>query len=416
MVTSIKSPLHGAPPPLLPSTKHLILSMAAMFMFFGFNIGSWVSRLVDIKGVLLLSDSELSTLLLASGLGAVTAFPLVIMLMKRLGAKKTLLITSLCASLLLIALSLSSNYHLSLFIMYCEGILCATINTAINALANQLEQQLKQKIIARLHASFSLGVFLAALFSSGMLLVTDLLSLHFMLAALIMAITLLCCYRYLPGEHPVLNHKTEDVQTHTTQAESTHSQNVVKVTLLLGITLFFSTLVEGAMLDWSSIYLTDVIGVDKIYSPSGVAVFSLMMVLARLYADNWRNKYSDLRLIALGSVICASSLLLGITVGSLTATWLMFAATGLSIAAICPCIYAIAATHGTTNLSLMATFGSVGTLLGPPIIGFIADSRGLVSSFYFIATCCLVITLFVALLQQSRNKTSKPLPKSVYGS
>lgn len=381
--------------------KKPLFSVAALFLFFGINIGSWASRLVDIKLQHQLNDSQLSMLLLACGIGAVSALPLTLFLLKRFGARQAALLSGSAIIILLFCLSLSTHFYLSLFIMLLEGVSCAVFNTAINAIGGEFEKQLKHKIMTRLHAIFSLGAFFAALFSSGILLLTTDLWPHFLTVSIILASLLWLISPHLPEHNPVTK------QDHNPKQQGT----VLKTSAVLGLTIFFGTVVEGSLLDWSAIYLTDVIGASLVLAPSGVMVVSVTMVIARLYADSLRDKYSNIQLIGVGGLVSSISLVVGVTLGGLVVTWVTLAVVGLSIAAVSPCVYAIAVSKGSTNLSLVSTFGSAGSLLGPPMIGFISHQSSLVMGMYFVASCALIISILTLVLNaigstENENKFS----------
>jgi len=150
-----------------------------------------------------------------------------------------------------------------------------------------------------------------------------------------------------------------------------------RLTLLLGAAMVFGTVAEGAMNDWSSLYLKNVAAAPASVAPLGIAIFSATMVVARLFADGWRARWGDRRLVLAGSVLAGVGLAAGVLAGGVVPALLGFACVGLGIAAVTPCVYVAAATQGANALTLVSTMGVTGLLAGPPVIGAIANGAGL---------------------------------------
>jgi hypothetical protein len=166
-----------------------------------------------------------------------------------------------------------------------------------------------------------------------------------------------------------------------------------RITLWMGLAMAFGTVVEGAMNDWSALYLKDVAKVAADLAPMGIAVVSVMMVLARTFADGWRTRWGDGRLVRVGSAVAGAGLALALLLGGAVPALLGFACIGLGVAAVTPCVYVAAARQGSDALTLVAATGTTGLLLGPAAIGFIANATGLVWGMAAVAACALVVSL-----------------------
>ncbi|CAM5588784.1 MFS transporter [Streptomyces violaceorubidus] len=102
-----------------------------------------------------------------------------------------------------------------------------------------------------------------------------------------------------------------------------------------------------------------------------------MMVVARLFADGWRGRWGDGRVVLLGSAVAGTGLAVALVSGGVAPALAGFACMGLGIAAVTPCVYAAAARQGSDALTLVAAMGTTGLLAGPPLIGFIAGASSL---------------------------------------
>ncbi|MGW2107589.1 MFS transporter, partial [Streptomyces sp. NPDC001948] len=159
------------------------LAIAALFCFLGFQYATWASRLPAIKTRLDLSEAELGLLLMACGVGAAVSFPLVTVLMRRMGSRRLAVLSAVCLSLLLLALAAAPNYPVALVVICCDGVAVGSLNVAMNAQGAALEVTYQRTAMARLHATFSAGSLFAALLASGVNLVTTDVAVHFGVAA-----------------------------------------------------------------------------------------------------------------------------------------------------------------------------------------------------------------------------------------
>ncbi|WP_127360314.1 MFS transporter [Actinacidiphila soli] len=362
------------------------LAIAALFCCLGFQYATWASRLPAIKTHLGLTAAEVGLLLMATGVGAAASFPLVAMLMRRLGSRRLSLVSALGLALLLLVLSVAPNYPIALVIMCCDGVLVACLNVAMNAQGAALEATYQRNVMSKLHATFSGGSLGAALLASGLNTVTSTVAVHFGVATVILL--LLVGYArsgLLPQEQPAEKQQEKKSRTKWTLP--------ARMTLWMGSAMAFGTVTEGAMNDWSALYMKDVAKASAELAPMGIAVVSVMMVMARLFADGWRSRWGDGRIVRGGSALAGAGLALALLSGGVVPALIGFACVGLGIAAVTPCVYVAAAGQGSDALTLVATMGTIGLLAGPPVIGFIANSTGLVWGLGAVAASAVFVSL-----------------------
>ncbi|QES45718.1 MFS transporter [Streptomyces venezuelae] len=371
------------------------LAIAALFCSLGFQYATWASRIPAIKEDLGLSAAEVGVLLMAAGIGAAVSFPLVAVLMRRLGSQRLALLSALCLALLLLALAGAPNYPVALLVMCVDGVLVGCLNVAMNAQGAELEKRYERNAMARLHATFSGGSLLAALLASGMNAVTSAVAAHFGAAALFLLLLVLCARTGLLAEQQPADGAAEESGAAQDAAPGKKKSKWTvpsRVTLWMCVAMAFGTVTEGAMNDWSALYLEDVAEASAELAPLGIAVVSGMMVVARLFADGWRSRWGDGRVVLSGSVLAGAGLALALLSGGLVPALLGFACVGLGIAAVTPCVYVAAAGQGSDSLTLVAAMGTTGLLAGPPLIGFIAHASSLVWGLAAVAASALVVS------------------------
>jgi MFS family permease len=360
------------------------LATAALFCSLGFQYATWASRLPALKSHLGLSAAEVGLLLMSTGIGAVGTFPLVALLMRRLGSRRLALASATCLALLLLAMSALPDYPVALLVMLCDGALVGGLNVAMNAQGAALEVAHGRNAMAKLHATFSGGSLAAALLASGMNAVSSRLIVHFGVAAALLLLLVAYARGGLLAEDRPAEKKEKSRGRWTLPS---------RVTLWLGAAMVFGTVTEGAMNDWSALYMKDVAKASAEVAPLGIAVVSVMMVLARLFADGWRARFGDGRIVRSGSALAGIGLALALLSGGVVPALIGFACVGLGIAAVTPCVYVAAAKDGSDALTVVATMGTTGLLAGPPVIGFIANGSGLVWGLAAVAASAVLVSV-----------------------
>ncbi|MER0448191.1 MFS transporter [Streptomyces sp. Edi4] len=364
------------------------VAIAALFCCLGFQYATWVSRIPALKTRLGLSEAELGLLLMACGAGAAVSFPLVAVLTKRLGSRRLAICSTLCLGAVLLAFSVTPDYPVTLLIAFFDGIAVGCLNVAMNAQAAALEVAYQRTTMARMHATFSAGSLLAALLASGVTALSPALPVHFGAAtALLVVLVLGARGGLLPQDQSAAEPARPAAEKRRRPALPT------RVTIWMGLAMAFGTVTEGAMNDWSALYLKDSAGATASLAPLGIAVVSVMMVLARLFADGWRGKWGDERVVRAGSALAGAGLALALLAGGVVPALLGFACVGLGIAAVTPCVYVAAARQGSDALALVAAMGTTGLLAGPAVIGFIASGTSLAWGMGAVAVSALAVSL-----------------------
>ncbi|MFI9427617.1 MFS transporter [Streptomyces achromogenes] len=361
-------------------------SIAALFCFLGFQYGTWIARLPALKSRLDLGAGEVGLLLMACGAGAAVSFPLVAVLMRRLGSRRLSLVSAVALIAVLAALSAVPNYPLALLAVAADGVAVGCLNVAMNAQGAALEKAYDRTAMSQLHATFSAGLLAAALLASGATALTGSVPAHFAGAG---ALLLLLLGGARPG---LLAHEEQAPAAEGGTKPRARRGLPSGTTLLMGCAMAFGTITEGAMNDWSTLYMKDVVHASASVAPLGIAVVSVMMLLARVCADRWRTRWGDGAVVRAGSAVAAVGLALALLAGGVVPTLLGFACVGLGAAAVTPCVYVAAAGHGPDALALVAAMGTTGLLGGPALIGFVASAANLTLGMATVVVCALIVT------------------------
>jgi MFS family permease len=149
-------------------------------------------------------------------------------------------------------------------------------------------------------------------------------------------------------------------------------------------------------------------------TPLGIATVSAMMVLARFFADRWRARWGDQRVVLTGTALAAAGLGGALLAGGWVPALIGFACVGLGMAAVTPCIYVAAAKQGSNALALVASAGTAGLLVGPPIIGFVAGATSLVWGLTVVVAA--IVLIFLSTTRISFGEPAAAEPEMAAGS
>jgi MFS family permease len=401
------------------------VAIGALFLLLGFQYATWASRLPAVKARLGLSDAEVGVLLMACGVGAAASFPLVANLLRRFGSRALCAASAGLLGLLPLALGAAPDYPVALVIVCCDGVGVACLDVAMNAQGAELEERYERKAMGKLHATFSAGSLFGALLASAMNAATSSLEAHFAVSAVLMLLVL--AY----AQHDLLPHTATAAEPEPAQQNAVGTEEgrqpqpkrrripvPTRITLWMGLAMAFGTIVEGAMNDWSALYLKNVAKAAAGLTPMGIAVFSITMVVARVCSDSWRKRWGDGRVVILGSALACVGLAVAVLVGGLAPALVGFALVGLGIASVTPCVYVAAAGQGADALALVAALGTVGLLAGPGVIGLIASGGGLAWAMGAVAVSAAIVAACTSRItwspsvapQQADQATPDPLP------
>lgn len=149
----------------------------------------------------------------------------------------------------------------------------------------------------------------------------------------------------------------------------------------LGAIAFCSSIGEGAMADWSAVYLKSIVGSTDGMAALGYAAFSVTMTGGRLLGDNLTMRFGPANLVRAGGVAASVGLLLALLLPQVAPVLLGFAAVGAGLSIVVPLAFSAAGNVPSlpsgVGIAGVATIGYAGFLVGPPAIGLLAEATTL---------------------------------------
>jgi MFS family permease len=345
-------------------------STMACFLVHGLVVSTWVSRIASVKTALNLGDGSLGLALLGTAIGSVTAIPICGGLVARYGSRRMAQWTSTGFCLSLAAIAFARDLHTLFAALLVYGAMAGANDVAMNAHAVATEKLLGTPTISRFHSMFSIGGIAGAALGAviagrGVPAAAHLLG----AAAAILAFTLLATRRLV---------ETRNGAVHAARARLRSVPGVLIALCAIGFCIFLS---EGAIADWTAVYLKQILGAGEGLAPVGYAVFSAAMAIFRLTGDAITVRIGRARVIRYGGAIAAAGLGFALLVHSPYWALAGFAAAGAGFSSIIPLVFAaggrIPGLSEGTGVATVSGLGYLGFLVGPPAIGFLSELTSL---------------------------------------
>jgi len=173
---------------------------------------------------------------------------------------------------------------------------------------------------------------------------------------------------------------------------------------LLGLLCFVSFLAEGAMLDWSAVFLREFRGVPPASAGLGYACFSVAMALGRLTGDRLVGRHGPTRAVCVGALLAAAGFLLVAGIPHAAASLAGFVLIGLGASNIVPVLFSAAGrlpgTSPAIAIATATTLGYAGLLSGPALIGFVAHASSLPLAFAGVAGLLILVSLSARVVRR----------------
>ncbi|WP_034298224.1 MFS transporter [Herbaspirillum sp. RV1423] len=364
-----------------PRVRWRQIAVPFFFFLLGLLYASWAARIPSIRDNLQLDAATLSMVLLCGGIGAVGSFPLAAWLNAHYGARRTAWYAGIMLLISLPAIGCAPELALLMLFSAMYGAASSCFDVAINALGAVAEKQAGRSIMSLLHAWFCVGTFCGALLGSAVASFEVAPFWHFLLLSLLFFLPLRWGYKALPNDRP-----EPDADRKIFAIPHGHL-------VALGLIGFCGAIVEGSIADWSGLYMKDHMGAGDGGAPLAYAGFAGMMLLARLVGDRFKERWGARKVVGYGALLAGVGVFIAVAAANIPMAIVGFAIAGSGVAMVFPFVFSAAGRHGSIALAGVATLGYSGSLVGPPMVGFLAHGFGLQAALAFIGVLCGAVAL-----------------------
>ncbi len=348
--------------------------------------GAWLPRIPDVQAGLGLGPAGLAFALLGLPCGTLLTLPFAGPLVGRIGPRMAILVGLVLYSIATSLPAFAANPAMLFVALMLVGSTISFVELGLNVQADAVEKATGAMIMTTSHGFWSVGIMVGSLIGSGLAAMG--LGAHWaiMLVALAVLPAALVVAHALPTYAPPPMAETPQ-----------RSAWALPSWALLGICCFVFgiTMTEGAMADWSAVFLREVMGENGGVVGLGYSVFAMMVAAGRFGGDAMKRRFGTVATAR----ICGALALVG------------FAIIGLGVSVGFPLAVTAAASltdrTASANVAILSFVALLGFLVGPPMIGFVAEHLDM-----RLGLACLAPVLLVSLLLTGRLATQKPAPKT----
>ncbi len=348
----------------------------ASFAIYSFAMGNIFPRLGDVQTQMGVTTGALGLGLIGAPAGTLIALTFASPILERVGYRLALL-TAIPLVALFYAVAVQAPDPLTFFALLVPvGIVVGCVEIMVNIEADRVEHLVGYRIMNRSHAFWSIGFFSAGLVGAYVASMGISPQVHLALNVPVVVVAIAVC---LWGYHPA------PPRPATSTAKPPIFATPTRAILVLVVVTLPAMILEGASMDWSAIYMRDVFGASPFLAGIAVACFAASQALMRFFADGVVDRFSPasvarvlLVVLMVGCVVVAVSPWPYLSLAG-------FAAMGMGTSAIFPLAMSAAAQRtdrpAALNIAALAQFSFMMFLLGPPLLGYVAQTLGVRTAF-----------------------------------
>ncbi len=368
-------------------------AVTAMFLLNGALFGIWASRIPAVRDHLNLSHEDLGYGLLFMAAGAVCSFPITGRLTDRFGAVAITRVIAVLYTASLVLLAFAGSFWALAAFLFVFGAFHGSMDVAMNAWAAEVEQAYDKPLMSSFHAMWSLGAGLGALSGYAAVQMQLTVPQHFVLAGGFVVVLALALSW------------VQWTSRRSAQSDGTVFALPSGTLVLVGIAALCGALGEGAVADWSAIFLRDVLDAAESVAALGYAVFSVAMVTFRLAGGFLISRFGPVASARIGGACAALGVFAVVSAGGTGLALAGFTLMGAGYAVIMPMAFSRAANDPNVPpgqaIASVATLGNGGLLIGPPMIGFLAELLTLRLAFAVLMPLAVLIILCAGALKRA---------------
>jgi hypothetical protein len=369
-----------------------------VFFVNGAAIGVWVAQIPFVQDRFDLSKSALGLILLTMSIGVIVALPVMGQAIVSLGSARSVrLAGTVCCLLGPLPLLAPEPYLLPLALI-AFGAAAGSMDVSMNAHGSAIEGRLGRPIMSGLHAGWSFGGFAGAACVAAATAAGVDPRLQNAIAGGLLLLALVACLTALgPG---------------SATAAGERFRLPSRAVVLMAVLCFLTMVTEGAMADWGGVYLRGDLGASAGVAAGAFAAFAAGMTIARLTGDWINQQIGPTRLLRGGSALAAIALGTMLVLADPAVALAGLVLVGIGVANGVPILFSCAGAGGAEtsgpSIAAVSSMGSLGFLVGPPFIGFLAEATSLPLA---LATLCVATGTVAVLATRVIGPARRPEPE-----
>jgi MFS family permease len=377
------------------STRLAAIAVTLMFVVNGAVIGGFGGALPSLRDKLGLEATQIAIMLFCGGAAAIGSMQIGGRLADSVGAREITLAALPLLTVGMITIGLAQVYTVAIVGAILIGLGNGAMDVAMNAMGVQVEAARQRPIMSFFHAFWSIGNFIGA---GAVLLLATVLGLKggevvtpLAISVAVFTLAGLGILFKITPKSAVVHHTVDGVRT-----------PIPAVAWVLAVMALAFGLCEGTALDWSSLHVTDVAGVDSTTGALGLIAVSAFMVVIRLLGDRLVTRFGRRAVVRFGGLCAALGYLSVTLVSSLPLLLVGWALVGFGVGMIAPQVYALSGhIGGGRALAVVVTFGYAAFLIGPAFVGFLVNQLGIHHAMAVPALLCVGIIALASTMPRT---------------
>lgn len=380
------------------SPRHAI---AIAFLLRGFIQGSWYPRIPGVVADIGINSAQLGVVFFLFALGNMIAFAVAARLITRMGSPRTHSLFAAPFAFIVVILSLAPNTAQFGIGMLLFGFFTGGFDISTSVQGAVVERRTRRPIMSALYGYFSVGALLGS-FSSGMLAqIGTLVQLQFIVIGLIaLPLVVVVTQGLLPDDVVPVNHDPKSRRLPSLPP---------KVLIPLGLMIVCIALGEETVNNWAALYLRDTLGASPAIASFAYTAFAISTAVGRLLGDVVIARVGVDRTLMVGSIVASCGVGFGMVLNQSWSVILGYTLMGLGLSVVVPVTYRrandIPGIPRASAVATVASIGYLGFLVGPLLVGTIADLASL-----RVAIGAVSVVLLGVLVLTRLNPTRQLLP------
>ncbi|HET6619874.1 MAG TPA: MFS transporter [Dongiaceae bacterium] len=366
-------------PQFVHSASRFWFPTAATFFVNGAIFGGWAAQVPHAIGRLDADEGTFGLMLLGMGIGSVAAMAFSGLLISKYGAGPLVRLTLALFLATYVVLCVASGWPVFVAGLLLFGAAGGLMDVAMNAYAADVEMRMNWRVMASFHGMWSIGGLIGAAAAGWMLAVTSDLVQALVLDAGLAILFLTCQHRLIPLRQQ--------------GGKPARRWAVGRMTLVIAALTALCFSAEGAVRDWSSLFLSSEVRADIERAGWGYAAFSATMALCRLSGDWMRLRFGERTVMVASGFLTVIGFVLAVSLTGDLPVAAGFALVGVGLSNVVPILISAAGRTRSpgSSIAFVVSFGYAGYLASPPVLGFIASTSSLATMFLVVAASCVAI-------------------------
>ncbi len=387
----------------------------AIFLASGLSIATWASRVPAIKETLGVDNVQIGLMLLGAGIASIIGLSSATPVIARVGARKGMLGAMIIFAAGVLLIGVGTDVTGSFVVVVAGLALFGLGNGAVDVMMNvegaAIEKQSGKTILPLFHAFFSFGTVIGAGIGALAAAWDVSVAVHTAVMAVVIVAIAFAAFANVPAR--------ELTGDSAAEADRAHWRERLHVamsawreprTYALGVIMLGMAFAEGGANDWLALGMVEGHDTTPAMGALGLAVFSVSMTVVRVFGGPLVDRFGRVATLRALSLLAAVGLLLFILAPTTPLVFVGAALWGAGVSLGFPLGMSAAAddpAKAAARVSAAATIGYVAFLCGPPLLGLISESIGLLNTLY------ILVALIVA--SGLASGAAKPIAGSTVG-